>query len=58
VIASLVGMAGFIVVADLMAHYTQLFKAHKERYQQDNLLTLHSIFINNWISNIADRNIS
>jgi hypothetical protein len=30
VIASLVGIAGFIAVADLMAHYTQLFKKNKE----------------------------
>jgi hypothetical protein len=30
VIASLVGMAGFIAVADLMAHYTKLFRKHQE----------------------------
>jgi hypothetical protein len=30
VIASLVGIAGFIAVADLMAHYTQLFRKNKE----------------------------
>lgn len=29
VIGSLVGIAGFIAVADLMAHYTRLFKKKK-----------------------------
>jgi hypothetical protein len=30
VVASLVGIAGFIAVADLMAHYTKLFRKHQE----------------------------
>jgi heme/copper-type cytochrome/quinol oxidase subunit 2 len=30
VVASLVGIAGFITVADLMAHYTKLFRKHQE----------------------------
>jgi hypothetical protein len=29
-IASLVALAGFIAVADLMAHYTQLFKRRSQ----------------------------
>jgi hypothetical protein len=30
VIASLAGIAGFIAIADLMAHYTKLFRKHQE----------------------------
>ena len=30
IIASSVGLAGFIAVADLMAHYTSLFRKNKE----------------------------